>query len=396
MNRKRWIPMVAATLVVCLIAAGASASTRSTKHAQKTAIFKIGHLTSLTGSISAFGVTLQQAFNLQVSQINAKGGFKVGNTQYKIAVTTVDDRSDQATSIAGATQLIRDDHINVIFGPIGPLAPAVAQLTQQSHVIQFTASSASAANAGTPGYKQLFAVLPDLNTRIRTTIEGIKVYAPHVKRIGIFAADDQTGAATVGPLTTALKKAGYTVINAVYPAGTSDLSAVATKLASQNPDLVLMGWLAQDRANQMKQIDAAGVSKSAPVFLYAGNGNECALAGGRQCIYDPLEPGDITAAHPPKALKAIGTAFLAQTHTSKLPNTSQVITWYWDPLNLLIAAMQKAGTTTNTTKIAAALPTVEIHGVVGPVSFVSATNSIKQGLEIFSKTNGYTASAIFH
>lgn len=393
--RKTPLIRVIATATTLVLAVGCASGTSTP--AGKNGVFKVGLLNSLTGRFGVFGVPLQDSLSLAVQQVNRGGGFKVGDITYSVKLDPVDDRSDQQAAVAGATQLMRDNQDSVIFGPIGPLAPAIAELTQPAHVIQFTASSAASATAGKANYRQLFAVQPGLDLRIKTSVAAIQKFAPNAKKVAVVGPNDETGAAVVPALQTALQGAGMSLIQSLYPLNTTDLSAILTRLSAQKPDVIVLGWAAQDRTTQMKQFDAAGIAKDATLFMYAGAADDCKLSGGRPCIYHPLQAADLSGPTAPPKVKQLVSDFLAFTNQKTLPPQPQVIMWYWDPINMLVAAMKQAGTTTDNVKIADALRSLKYDGVIGPVSFDPNNDAIVQGFAIFFvDASGSTTSQIFH
>jgi branched-chain amino acid transport system substrate-binding protein len=386
---------IVATATALVFSVGCVSGTAGTSNG-KSAVYKVGLLNSLTGRFGVFGVPLQDSLSLAVEQINKSGGFKVGDTTYTLKLDAVDDRSDQQTAVAGATQLMRDNQDSVIFGPIGPLAPAIAELTQPTHVIQFTASSAASTTAGKTNYRQLFAVQPGLALRIKTLVQAIQKFAPNAKKVAVVGPNDETGAAVVPALQPVLQAAGMSLIQSTYPLNTTDLSAILTRLAAQKPDVIIQGWAAQDRSTQLKQFDAAGIAKDATLFMYAGASDDCKLSGGRPCIYHPFQAADLTGPTAPPKVKQLVSDFLAFTNQKALPPQPQVITWYWDPIFMLTAAMKQAGTTTDNVKIADALRALKYDGVVGPVSFGATDDAIVQGFAIFFvDASGNTTSQIF-
>jgi branched-chain amino acid transport system substrate-binding protein len=80
--------------------------------AAQTGPIKIGHLTSLTGNYTPLGTSNQQAVDLLVSQINAKGGIK----GRQIELERVDDGSDPNQSVVQFNKLV-DDGVVAVVGP---------------------------------------------------------------------------------------------------------------------------------------------------------------------------------------------------------------------------------------------------------------------------------------
>src|ERR1051326_9008749 len=61
-------------------------------------VLTFGAALSLTGSVSTEGRLVKEGYDLYVKHINQRGGIKVGNTTYKVAIKYYDDQSDAAAS----------------------------------------------------------------------------------------------------------------------------------------------------------------------------------------------------------------------------------------------------------------------------------------------------------
>ena len=76
----------------------------------KTGVVRIGSVQPLSGGGLAFyGKSEEAGLLLAVEQINAAGGFVVGDTTYTIEVVRRDGRSEDAVAIAAVQELIRDE-----------------------------------------------------------------------------------------------------------------------------------------------------------------------------------------------------------------------------------------------------------------------------------------------
>jgi len=92
---------------------------------------KVGVLASLTGTAAPAFPVIQKAYELEIANINAKGGIN----GRPIELITVDDKSDPATAVSVATKLITQDKVVALLGPLStPPALAVQPLAEQYEV----------------------------------------------------------------------------------------------------------------------------------------------------------------------------------------------------------------------------------------------------------------------
>jgi len=147
-----------------------------------------------------------------------------------------------------------------------------------------------------------------------------------------------------------------------FEAGSTDFYGVLTKARSMNPDAVIGAAFVEDGVAMITQyrelqIDlpflSAAVIWASPMFLNAAGD---AVDG----IYISTGPTTSTS----EALDAFRAQYQADTGTTALP---YVITGY-DNVNLVIAAMQTAGTT-DPTAVAEAMRTLSFEGLLQTYAF---------------------------
>jgi branched-chain amino acid transport system substrate-binding protein len=361
--------VVMTSAIASLIAACGSSSTSAGSNVS--GIVKIGLLTSETGPIASFGVPAKDSLSYAISQVNGAGGFRVAGKTYKLQLVTVDDRSTVPGAVAGATQLIEDDQVMNIFGPLGPPAGSTAPIAARAGVLNFSASNVSAGLTGTSAYPLLFALEGDLPSRNSAIVSGIKYFLPHAKTIAILGPDD-TELDTLGkPVQKTLDSEGYKTSLNSFPITQSDFSALLTRVASTHPDAIVT-WAASEGLVQalFQQLNPSGIGKNVALFDFGGPISDCrSYAGGRPCIADPVVSVDNTSPDASSQVKAFNQAMLKFTGATALPAEPQSWIYYYDPLFLLVKAMESAGTVSDTKSIATALTRVKYNGLGGDAGF---------------------------
>src|SRR5713226_4380892 len=89
---------------------------------------RIGVITSLTGSLAAFGEAHKNGYAIALDEINAKGGV-LGK---KIELDFYDDQSKPDQAVQGVSKLIDQDHVPILLGAYSSentraIVPAVTQ-----------------------------------------------------------------------------------------------------------------------------------------------------------------------------------------------------------------------------------------------------------------------------
>ncbi|MGA9209521.1 MAG: ABC transporter substrate-binding protein, partial [Terriglobales bacterium] len=74
--------------------------------------FKIGVITSLTGSNAAFGQAHKNGYTIALEEINARGGL-LGK---KVELDYYDDQSRPDQAVQGVSKLVDQDHVPIVLG----------------------------------------------------------------------------------------------------------------------------------------------------------------------------------------------------------------------------------------------------------------------------------------
>src|SRR6201992_4147057 len=110
---------------------------------------KIGVITSLTGSLAAFGEAHKNGYAIALDELNAKGGV-LGK---KIELEFYDDQSKPDQAVQGVAKLVDQDHVPLILGAYSSentraIVPAVTQ--KQIPLLMPTATADNVMESGSP------------------------------------------------------------------------------------------------------------------------------------------------------------------------------------------------------------------------------------------------------
>lgn len=101
---------------------------------------RIGTVLSVTGALSIFGASQQNAVDMAVAEINAAGGV-LGQP---VLVFHMDDGTASTTAAQAATSLVAQDNVSVIIGATGSaMSLAVLSIAAASHVLELSPSASS-------------------------------------------------------------------------------------------------------------------------------------------------------------------------------------------------------------------------------------------------------------
>ena len=137
--------------VASLILAALLFSVSAPSRAQDVITF--GAALSLTGGVSTEGRLVKEGYDLYVKHINQKGGIKVGDKTYKVAIKYYDDQSDAASSAKLYEKLITEDGIKLLLGPYSSGITLAASSVTERYQVPMVAAHAAATGVYDRGFK---------------------------------------------------------------------------------------------------------------------------------------------------------------------------------------------------------------------------------------------------
>ena len=332
-----------------------------------------GAMFELTGPLQGFGEPVADGLKMAVQEINDAGGFQVGDTIYTINLIEHDTRSETTQALAIATELMRDNKVNIIWGPAAIGDPETTVLTQQNEVLHICPCPERELTALTSveqvedQSRWAFQTLPAASRFLPPGARNTRRDYPQFDTFATICVNSQTGKAFCDLFTDAYEEAGFEHVGEeLFPAGTTDFSPFLTSLKGNGPDIILnftdAGIAQFSLLRQSWELDVGQyyIAVELPYELFEG------LVGGAGIRSKYVAAGAAPRGHAQyTSLKA--RAFFEEKYKpfkgGTLPFAAFAALLTYDPAYMLIAAMQRAGTVEDTTKIAQALEEVHFNGV---------------------------------
>ena len=349
-----------------------------------------------TGTSATSGEVASATLTAAASRVNSSGGVVVNGKSYTLKWVILDDRNDPQVAAADAVQLFRDNKVSALFGPGGVNSIGAVPVAARNKVLEFTAATSALSLLG-PKYPLLWADASAISSRTGGSVTAIQHFFPSAQKVAIMTGNDPTIGTILPGFTTQAQAAGFKVDSFLYPSGTTDLSTVATKVVADRPDVIYTGYV--DTANVMRQLDAAGLPKSVPIFAYNAGTTAAGTSPGRVFVsLNTSTPVDLEGADAslPKVQQFVAEIQKAAPSGVTFKVTDLEVTpetYGWDAIPLLVKAMEKAGTITDAQAIANALPEVSNDGLGGTVQF-SADHTLLLPMTVIEIQNGQRVS--FH
>jgi len=300
---------------------------------------KLGAIFALSGPNASIGKEALAGTQYAVDAVNAAGGALIGGVQYKLQLINVDDQSQSERSVIAAQRLIAQENVPVLFTPPSSTTTlAVLPIAEKNKRIamSFVAAAPAVINAED---KYSFRSTLSSVMNVSPSVDYL-VKSKGVKTIAYLGRNDDWGRAAGKAIVAEAATLGAKVVDEEYfDTGSTDFYGLLTKVGESHPDAVIAAAFSEDglplikqyRELQMKPVFlSVAVIWASPTFIRAAGSD---LDG----VY--IATGPTTTQSP--ELDAFKGAFLKKSGSEALPFG---ITGF-DNVNLLIAAMQKAGST---------------------------------------------------
>jgi branched-chain amino acid transport system substrate-binding protein len=355
---------VVAVAVSVALATSFTSSSVSAQQKKFDGTIKIGANAELSGFDQTFGQSQVDGMELAAKDINKAGGVEVDGKSYKIDIVTRDNRSDPTGSVQAARELVEEDVL--ASSSSNNAFSASYEIQKPSGMLVFGGTPLLALQIMTPegvtNNPTLFSVIP-FSTQVFTNwVPQIAALFPKIKKLGILIEDEALAGPLVASMETAANDAGWEVVGTErFRPGTTDFSTQLTNLRDAQPDIV---FTSRVPVHNIPATQQAAQLEVAP-YLWTFTGvpsdlgdlddfedttlifSEFALTLGEGATIPALKKGE------KKLKKEFGDELGLPSITMALYNFTQ----------LVAAAIEKAGTTTDGAAVAKALEGIEYEGV---------------------------------
>ena len=231
-------------------------------------VITFGTALSLTGAISTEGRLVKEGYDMYVKYINQKGGIKVGDKTYQVAIKYYDDQSNAATSAKLYEKLITEDNIKLLLGPYSSGVTAAVSAVTEKYQLPMVVAHAATPSIYERGFKYLFATLTSLDFYTANMIKMAAEATPRAQRVAFIHENALFPTAGIDAAERQAKAAGLEVVyKEAYPTGTKDFSPMIAAMKTRNPDLLMSAGYTGDMVVLARQTAEQGANLKMIGFL---------------------------------------------------------------------------------------------------------------------------------
>ncbi|NRT54431.1 branched-chain amino acid ABC transporter substrate-binding protein [Sphaerotilus uruguayifluvii] len=350
---------------LALLAAAGSASAQE--------VVKIGHVGPTSGGIAHLGKDNENGARMAVDELNAKG-VTIGGKKVKFELLAEDDGGDPKQGTAAAQKLV-DSKVAGVVGHLNSGTSIPASKIYSDAGLPQISPSATNPKYTRQGFKTTFRVVAD-DVHLGGTLGKYAVTSLKGKSIAVI--DDRTayGQGVADEFEKGVKAAGgKTVAREFTNDKATDFTAILTNLKAKKPDIVFFGGMDAVAGPMIRQMKQLGIKAK----LMGGDGI-CTgelpkLSGGA------MEDGQVVCAEAGgvegEQKKAMDD-FKARFKTKFNADVQIYAPYVYDSVNVMVAAMEKAGSSDPAKYLPVLAKTTGYKGVTGTITF-DEKGDIKNG-----------------
>ena len=261
--------VLAITLIVLMIVSmftGCSGKAESKE-------LKLGALMPLTGNFAEHGKGFQVAFQMAVDAANEAGGIN-GKT---IVIEFSDSEGDQKKAADLVTAYAEDEaYVGVLGGFSSGCAMAAGPVCHEAGIVML---SPTASNVAFTSASEYCFSMPGISVD-ETKLFAMDVIGKHcqAKTVYVFALNSDWGISAIDGFRAGAKEAGVEILGEeTYVSGETDFSAMITKAAAAEPDVIAI--LDQAPGTLINQIRTAGLTTTVADYGAATSNETITLCG---------------------------------------------------------------------------------------------------------------------
>src|SRR3954453_1082770 len=372
MKRSLYALSATASVVLALAACGkkeetaapAAASAAPVAVADSGSVIKIGHVAPTSGAIAHLGKDNEFGARMAIEDLNAKG-IKIGDKTAKFELLAEDDAADPKQGTAVAQKLV-DSKVNGVIGHLNSGTSIPASKVYSDAGIPQISPSATNPKYTRQGFKTTFRVVAD-DVHLGGTLGRYAV--KELKGKSIVTIDDRTayGQGVAEEFAKAVKASGGAIADTQFTTDkATDFTAILTAVKAKKPDVVFYGGMDAVAGPMIRQMKHLGINAK-----FMGGDGICSselpkLAGGA------MVDGQVVCAEAGGAEgeQKVGMEKFRTDYKKKFNADVQIYAPYvYDAVNVMVAAMVKAGSADPAKYLPVLAKTEGYKGVTGTISF---------------------------
>lgn len=323
---------------------------------------QIGVLTVLTGDFATLGTTCYKSMEIALEEVNAAGGIQGRPVEF----VTLDTTGDPTECVELARQLIEDDKICSILGPVrgGVEGFTACPVTNEEGLVTVLPICSISDFCKMGDY--VFSMAGKQSYEMPHLVNAVLKDIANAKTVAVIYKNNEWGVSSVDALTATCEDVGIEVVGLEpYAESETDFTTVLTKLRQTNPDTIVLVSEAVDGAAILTQMQQLGWNDIVKVGVGSTYSEQLLSFASK----DAAEGLLTTAAYFVSEDDPKGFAYTKEfeKRAGYAPTVHGPLSY--DAVVMLCAAIEKAGSTDRTAIKDALFALKDVEGIAGSYTF---------------------------
>jgi branched-chain amino acid transport system substrate-binding protein len=349
------ISVVTLVLVTLLASAGCAGASKTVK---------LGLIFPMTGPVPTYGVSSKEGAEMAINEWNEKGGVAGKQIEYVLA----DSGCDGATATDAANKVIDQDGVKFIVGAVCSSASIpISEIANAKKVLQISPTSTNPKVTLDKPFTFRACFLDPFQGDVLATLAKNDLGASTAAVMYDKGNDYVLGLAEYFKQYFE-EMGGKVLVYEAYTADDTDFSAILSKVADANVDVLVL----PDYYNKVSLIGKQAKEKGITATMLGGDGWDSA-----DLDLTAVDGGYFSNHYSAADPRLVVQDFLSkyQNAYGKAPDALAVLAY--DATNVMLQSMADAGSTTDTQKVRDAMAAIKYEGVSGVITFDSQGDPIK-------------------
>jgi branched-chain amino acid transport system substrate-binding protein len=320
-------------------------------------VIKLGLIVPITGKVAVYGMAVENAAKLAVEEANANGGV-LGK---QIELVVYDNKADATESVNAYNRMVSNDNVDAIVGAvissttltIGPLA-----VKDGIPMISPTATNTEVTKVGDNVFRACY--IDPYQGMVVGQFASAELGAKKAAVMYNTADDYSVGLAEA--FRDAFEADGGTITNYEgYTGEDKDFKAILTNIKAEEPDVLFIPDYYNNVGLIAEQVKEMGIDAT----MLGGDGWDAVETVAPEAIDGSYFANHYAKDDPADVVQNFITAF-GEKYDGESPNALAALGY--DATNIMLAAMESAGTT-DKAAVVKALQATDMPAVTGDVKF---------------------------
>lgn len=345
-KENRGVKLLAATIAACGIASMPLSATAACE-------LTLGMIGVMSGPAAQWGLAIKGAADLVAAEANKNGGIQVGAEKCKVSVISFDAKYTAEGAAAGANYMVGQG-VKFIIGPVGsPEITGLKPIANRNNLLVM--GNGYAKDAIGPQWPLVFHNGPGPSGWADPIVRVAKTKF-NIKKVVVIAPNDQGGTDIASVDVAAYKKNGIEAIEEYYQRGTTNFAPIVTRILNAKPNAVdTASSPPGDAGVIVKQLRQAGFDGAIGRLGGPGTSEISRVAGGHEVLknfywFEPVYIDD--------KVREISKAY-KELLKAEPPENNLFFQWV-GAARMVMKAISKAGTISDTKKVAEALRSLPV------------------------------------